>query len=98
MSKFSGCLKFLAIVVIGTVTVVMATGVWLNNNRDQVVDAAITASGVKEAVASERSARCARAKKNAQAAWDLAVESGQASQRTREIDAMDAEVRELCGG
>jgi hypothetical protein len=96
MSNFFGCLKYAGFGIVLLGGIVVATGNWLTSNEDKVAEALVEASGVKEAVANERRAKCERAKRRAQAAWDKSVESGQIANRSDEIDAMDAEVRELC--
>lgn len=44
----------------------------------------------------EGNSACDRAKKEAQEAWDQAVQSGETDEHSRDIDAMDAKVKEIC--
>lgn len=96
MSKFSGCIKLLVIAALTVMVLFWMTGAWLDSNVEKVTDAAVSASGIKDAVAQERAARCERAKLEAQQLWDRSLESGSSERYAERIEALDAKVKELC--
>lgn len=96
MSKTSGCIKMLLIVAFTAIVLFWMAGAWLTNNVEKVTDAAVSTSGVKDVVARERSARCEQAKRQAQLAWERAVEKGDTDKSAELIEARDAMVKELC--
>ncbi len=97
MTKLQGCLGLLVLAVILAGAAVWATGAWLNNNSEQVAEAAVNASGIKDAVAKERAAQCQQAKLEAQRVWDRSVEDGDDEDAAQVMDAVDIEVKKYCG-
>lgn len=98
MDSAKGCLKVLGLIGLLLVAAIFIGGIWFNNNIDKVADAAADASGIKDAVHSEREAVCAKAKLRSQQAWDQAVNSGQAESEARQLEELEVDAKRLCDG
>ncbi len=98
MELVKGCFRSAAVVWLSLLFLIGVGGWWLTRNVDTVADAAASASGIKDAVASERTARCERARREARRLWDDAVDSGRLDQQQDRIDEAEADARQLCEG
>ena len=98
MDSAKGCLKFLGLIGLLIIAAIFIGGVWFSNNIDKVADVAADASGIKDAVHSEREAVCAKAKLRSQRAWDQAVNSGEVESNARQLEELEVDAKRLCDG
>ncbi len=97
MSKVGGCIAMVAIAAITLVILLWMTGAWLNGKVERVADAAVSATGIKDAVARERAANCEQAKRHAQLLWNRSLDDGAPERYAQQIETLDAKAKELCG-
>jgi gamma-glutamyl:cysteine ligase YbdK (ATP-grasp superfamily) len=85
-----GGLFLLGVMLIG------AGGTWLTHNTDTLAEAAVDASGIKDAVTQARDANCRRARDEYDRLWDRAVESATMETAADALERVEAEVRSIC--
>ena len=92
----------IAIAVLVSVIMIGAGGYWLSNNTDTMAEAAVEASGIKDAVAEkqrmQRDARCNDAKLAFQQMWDKAVDSNSVDQHQDMLYRAEQAMQTACSG
>lgn len=77
-------------------------GAWMTNNADTIAEAAVDASGIKDAVEENqrmlKDARCSEARLNFQQMWDKAVDTNSVDKRQPQLDRAEAVMKAVCGG